>query len=383
MWEIPKPTGKKFKFFISGPPGCFKTRLALRLANNGNMQDPATAVVDTEFGTDHYIEQFAFMRERETDPTGILKSVKQLVKKPGNIKTLIIDSFSVYYDILTHMWVDRFILREKTSAGNKGEYYTLQPRDYVHINRDAGELVRTLLKCDLNIFCICQVKDEWGENMKVVGSIFDGWKRLPYYFDTVINIDETPKKDGFTARIKGKDRSNTFKIDEMLPWANDEEIATFMTERIGYRLADGPAANSFDPDAVVPTVVGTTDNTNATSTAPVKETPAVTTEPKTTTQPASDTTTVNSTEPNNGNKPPPADEKKTAPDTSEAEQDDSGPVDKPMLLDIVKQKKIAKINDPAVWAKLLAKYGVETAKDMTKMQATELIKDLIRGEIPT
>ena len=68
MWPIAEPKDKKFKFFFSGPPGSYKTRLALRLADNGNRKDPATGIIDTEFGTDHYAGEFAFRRLQENDP---------------------------------------------------------------------------------------------------------------------------------------------------------------------------------------------------------------------------------------------------------------------------------------------------------------------------
>ncbi len=122
MWDVAQPRNKKFKYFLSGPPGCYKTRLALRLGDNGNRENPATGVIDTEFGTDHYAGEFAYRLKQNNDPDTILKEVKKLVKNPGDIKTLIIDSFSVYYDALMEKWVDLFALREKNSAGNKGDY---------------------------------------------------------------------------------------------------------------------------------------------------------------------------------------------------------------------------------------------------------------------
>jgi hypothetical protein len=386
MWDVAQPRNKKFKLFLMGPPGCFKTRLALRLANNGNFDDPAAAVIDTEFGTDHYAGEFAFRVLQENDPQAIHDEVAKLIKKPGNIRTLIFDTFSVYYDALMEMWVDRFQLREKTSAGNKGEYYTFQPRDYVHINRDASKLVRSLLKCDLNIICVCQLKDQW-EAMKIVGSVFDGWKRLPYYFDTIIKVEENKKKNGWDARIEGKDRSHSFKAGEPLNWVSDEVVAKFMAEKMGQDLAGGKAAAGYD-DAAASTEKG---KAAAKTTVAEKEKsdpadPATKQDAKQDAQkkePQKEAAAVEATEPKKEEEPAAETNAETTADSEASEVIDNSPITKEKLIEIVHEKKKAKVNDPGIWVKMLEKYGVTTAKDMTMGQGDELIKDLIRGEIPT
>ena len=386
MWEIAQPRNKKFKLFIEGPPGCFKSRVALRLADNGDRAKPTNAVIDTEFGTDWYGGDFAFKRAQTNDPDEILKAVTDLVKKPEDIRTLTLDSFSVHYDALMDKWVDLFALREKTSAGNKGEYYTLQPRDYVHINRDASKLVRMMLKSDLNVICICQVKDQW-EGMKVIGSVFDGWKRLPYYFDTRIQITEK-KGGGWVAKVLGKDRSNSFKPGEIIPWENDEQIVKYITDKMGQSFSGGALAGNFDPETEVtqPVAAGVvvaaiSEAPAAAVTTPVNPpvTPSVVTpEPVAVAEPVTQVAAPET----------PAAQAAVVEPVVEAAptvipEIPSGPVKHETLVEIVRVKKEAKINDPVVWGKLVAKYNVATAKDMTEAQAQELIKDIIRGELPT
>ena len=204
--------------------------------------------MDTEFGTKHYGGEFAFRRLESNDPDEIMEKVKDLVRKPENIVTLGFDSFSVYYDALIEKYADLFLKREISSAGNKGEYYTLQPRDYVHINREAGKLIRLLMKSDLNIILTCQLKDKW-EGMKVIGSVFDGWKRLPYYFDTVIQMasdPQDPKK--WVAQVKGKDRSNSLPTNSQMAWENDEKVVKFLEKKFGQRLATDRKAVGYDGD---------------------------------------------------------------------------------------------------------------------------------------
>ncbi len=360
MWEVACGSrNKKFKLFLSGPPGGLKTRVALMLSDNKNREEPAVGVIDTEFGTDHYRDQFAFRLKQENDPKVIYSEVRKLVKNPGNIRTLIFDTFSVYYDALMELWVDRFQKRELTSAGNKGEYYTLQPRDYVHINRSAGKLVRMLLKCDLNIICICQNKEEW-KDMKVVGSVFDGWKRLPYYFDTVIKIEKGEKPDTWKAFVNGKDRSYSFKPGQNIPWENDKQIYDYMVSKMGQDLSGGDKAVSYDPDSK--NITESTTIAESKTDGSKKDTShAQATEKK-----DKKTDSASATDKQL--------DQDQAIESTEVEEDTSGPVDRPKLMEIVKEKKTAKINDPVVWAKLLSNYEVSTAKDLTMNQANELFK---------
>jgi len=363
-WPVAQKRNKRFKLFLNGPPGCFKTRVALRLADSGSFDDPAAAVVDTEMGTDWYAGEFAFRVPPHgtlDDASKIAEDVFSLIKSPGNIKTLIFDTFSVYYDMLIEQWMELFLKREVTSPGHKTDYYVMQPRDYAHINRDAGKLVRALLKCDLNIICICQVKDKWevsSGSMKVIGSVFDGWKRLPYYFDTIISIEETRKnaKNPWKALVSAKDRSNSFKIGEEIPWVNDTDIAEFITRRMGDFTFSNQAV-SYDPEK---RGSASEQNVKKEETQPDKK---------------ADNEIVKTEFPEE-----PTEHTETESDNAELKK--SGPVSKETLVEIVKEKKKAKIVDPAVWKKLLEKYEVESAKDMTEDQAQELIKDMIRNEIP-
>jgi len=401
-WEIAQQRNKKFKLFIQGPPGGFKTRTALRLANNKDFNEPAAAVIDTEFGTDHFADQFAMRRIQTNDTVEIYEKVKKLVKNPGKIRTLIFDSFSVYYDALMELWVDRFKLRELNSAGNKGEYYTFQPKDYVHVNRDAAKLVRMMLKCDLNIVCICQLKDKW-EGMKVVGSIFDGWKRLPYYFDTIIGIEEVSKKTGneWVAKVQQKDRSHSFKVGEVIPWANDQEAFDYMVKKMGQDLSGGALAASYDPDAPVAESVALAPETKS-ETKPVEvkaevkaETPKETVAPVT----APAVTPTAPAETKTAPAPTVTSEVVMSPETTAIVNaavaanetvlvdapDVSGPATHETLQEVVRTKKEYKVNDKDKWNEFVAAYKDAagkphtSARDMTEAQAKELIKDIIRA----
>ena len=251
LWERSLYKEKKIKIFMYGPPGTFKTRTALRLGA-GNGSDPALAVIDTEFGTDQYAGEFNFLSSQHINPDDIFQAIKELSQNPKSIKTLVLDTFSVYHEALTHKFIDLYLKREIRSSGHKVEYFTLSPKDYLPINREASNFVRFLIKCDLNIIVTAQAKDKWGDNMSVVGATFDGWKRLPYYFDIVIEIIESKGK--FKA-IFHKDRTNHFDKSKEYEWTNDKEASEMIIKALGYKLADGPKANSFVPDEIIDTTI--------------------------------------------------------------------------------------------------------------------------------
>ncbi len=373
-WPIALDKDKRFRIFMSGPPGCFKTRVMLGLAN-GDINEPSLAVVDTEFGTDHYGNQFAFRRLKENDPAIIKAELKDLVKTPGPIKTLGIDSFSVYYEALIDEWVDRFLKREITSAGNKGEYYTLQPRDYVHINRSASKVVRLLLESNLNLICTCQVKDKW-QDMKVIGSVFDGWKRLPYYFDTIIEISED-SQGGWKAFLKGKDRSGFLVPGQEIPWENDVKIVKYLIDKFGQDLTHGPGPKTAEP------VIETKTKAEPPAEKKKKGRPPKAKPAKAETETESAAKTETETESADKTESPFKD------DVDTSKQDRSGVVTRDRLMEIVKLKANASINDPKAWAVLVSKYNhvdtegnvtdtaLETAKDMTMDQAFEFMRDLV------
>jgi len=324
-WEKSEHKEKKIKIFLYGPPGTFKTRTGLRLGSNGS-KDPALAVIDTEFGTDRYSGDFNFLYVQSIDADEIFESVRELVKNPKEVKTLMIDTFSVYHEALTNKFTDLYLKREIRSSGHKGEYYTLAPKDYQPINREASNFVRFLLKCDLNIIATAQVKDQWNEKMVVSGTTHDGWKRLPYYFDLVIELVE---KKGKIKAIIHKDRTNHFEKGKEYSWESDKEAAELISKALGYKLSEGPSATAYKEEEV--------------------KTKTETSEPKAIT-------------------------KKQKPVTEKKPETPKPPVT--TIQDIVKLKKELKIRDRKVWDNLLKPYKVKTAKDMTEEQLAKFAGEL-------
>ena len=243
-FEVAQPRQKRHKLMLWGPPGCFKTRTMLRIGGGLATGDPVLSVIDTEYGTDWYANEFNFKRRQTVDTDEVMALVKATAANPGRTKTIGLDTFTIYYEALVDKYAELFLKREATSKGNKGEYYVIQPRDYQAINREAYRLVRNLLKCDLNVVCVFQIKDEWKE-MKATGDkIFDGPKRMAYYFDTLIEIDEHRTK-GFVGKVR-KDRSHILITGQLIDWTSEEAVFSVLK---AFDLTGGPQANGWNEGA--------------------------------------------------------------------------------------------------------------------------------------
>ena len=167
------------KIALTGEPGTLKTRTALAF--------PSPLVVDTEMGTDHYIKEFDFQRVTTTHPKVVSELIRQVAKEPGDVKTFVIDSWSVYCEAVQSWFVDRFMEKETGGKGHKGDYYQLQPRDYQPINREMMKQVKALLKLNMHLILVMQEKDEY-TGMEKTGTTYDGYKRSAHYCDVDIRI---------------------------------------------------------------------------------------------------------------------------------------------------------------------------------------------------
>ena len=351
-WEIATPKKKKYKLFFWGPEGCYKTRTALRLGNVPDSDKPAMAVIDTEFGTDHYGGEFRFRRKQTVDPDEVFQSVKDLIKSPNGIKTLVIDSFSVYYQSLVSKYADLFLKREVTSSGNKKDYYVIQPRDYQAINREAYNFVRMLLACDFNVIATCHAKDKWGEGMKVEGKIPDGPKKMAHYFDTVVEIEDA-KGGGFQGVVKRKDRTHSLQVQKVIPWNSDKDAADYISNAFGHDLSI---------DAVVkPGQVINVKTTGTKKDKTEKEIPEKQVIEKETNDPV-----INESQPIEN------ESTEIKPSESESVVDQY----KSLLSQVVALKKELRIVDKKDWMNLIMPFNVNSAKEMDNSQLQQFIKNL-------
>jgi hypothetical protein len=368
-FELATPSTKKYKLFFWGPEGSFKTRTALRLGNVPDGKQPSLAIIDTESGSEHYSGEFNFLRIVTVNPDKVYNAVKNLVRNPGNVKTLVIDSFTIYYQSLISKYVDLFMLREITSKGNKGEYYVLQPRDYQAINREAYNLVRMLIASDLNIIVTAHAKDKWGENMQIEGLTPDAPKKMSHFFDTVIEI-ETGVDGKFHGYVRSKDRTNKIAVNESIPWHSDIAAVEYIQKAFGHLLSETPESEAVNIDIPIGPDFGV-EKVIASDIIPEDPEEILTKAEPTKPKPVKAEAT----------KAKPKEEVKAKPETKKADlakaaTKGSEEERTKYMQKIAKLKAKAKIVDRDQWLKVLEPYKVETANHMSPDQMEDLIGKL-------
>lgn len=196
LFEKAPSKGRRLKMYIYGDTGTGKTVTSLHFPN--------PAIIDTEKGSEHYGQHFKFFRLETSNPAKIHAALDELLKNPGEFKTLIIDSFSNVWDTIQDIQLSRM----KVKSGNPN--YAIQPLDYKAMNAEVKSIVSKLLALDLNIIVTARSKvlysTDKSEFMQVIGTQPDGPKNLPYMFDTVL---ELTKDDEKRMAIAHKDRTNS------------------------------------------------------------------------------------------------------------------------------------------------------------------------------
>jgi len=223
---------RRLKAYIYGESGSGKTVTALYFPN--------PVVIDLERGTDHYAEPFNYGFDvlQTTDPLKVREAVDQLVKDPGDYKTLVIDPMTVFYDqVLSY-----HLKRKKMRTGNPNE--TLAPLDYKPIQAEMDDFINKLICLDMNIILTAhsavQYSNEPGEFMKPIGTKPDGYKKLPFMMDVLIELEIQGDKRFAIVR---KDRTNKlpkrfeFTYQEMAKYIGIAElerdpVAIFATQQL-------------------------------------------------------------------------------------------------------------------------------------------------------
>ena len=194
-----KATLRRLKLFLWGGTGDGKTTLALKFFK--------PVVIDLEGGTEHYGGVFNFDVLKATTADEVMRAVDWLLTHPHGYCTLIIDPITIYWDAPQAKWREIFLRRNRGGKGHHGEYYSLQPKDWVAIKNEFKELLRKLIQLDMNVIVTARQKAQYADTgfMRVIGETFDGEKSLPYLFDTILRLY---REDGRFMAENIKDRTN-------------------------------------------------------------------------------------------------------------------------------------------------------------------------------
>ncbi len=197
----PKPKDMRLKLMMYSLAGIGKTTAAIQM--------PKPYIIDSEVGTVHYeelITKAGGVVFPTTDLSEVIREVKALMVEKHDFRTLVIDSITPPYEAK---------IMEGADDPNIGDSYG---KHIAYADRHMAHLFRLLTNLDMNVIVTAHSRDKWegGEN---VGQKPDGWKKLDYIFDLVLELQRRGKERH--AMIK-KTRLEGFPDQESFLWSFDE-----------------------------------------------------------------------------------------------------------------------------------------------------------------
>lgn len=201
----PEAIEKRLKALFYGSAGVGKTTAAINF--------PRPYLIDTEKGAEN--DQYTKILKKSggvvfqtSDFDELMKEVKSLLTEKHEYKTLIIDPLTTLYNDL----LDKSAIKNGTEFG----------RHYADANKQIKHLLNLLLRLDMNVIITSHAKNEYGQNLSVLGQTFDCYKKLDYLFDLVFEIQKRGKE---RVGLVKKSRIEAFPDMETFPFSY-EEIAT-------------------------------------------------------------------------------------------------------------------------------------------------------------
>lgn len=198
----PEKIEKRLKALFYGNAGAGKSTAAASF--------PAPYFIDTERGieNDQYVKLLVDnggVVFQTTDFDELVNEVKALLSEKHEFKTLVIDPFTTLYNDL----LDKAALQVGTQFG---AHYGLA-------NKKVKHLINLLLRLDLNVIITCHSKNEYGQNLAVTGTTYDGYKKLEFLFDLCIEVQKRGKD---RVGIIKKSRIESLPDGETFPFSYDE-----------------------------------------------------------------------------------------------------------------------------------------------------------------
>ena len=170
--KTPEAHARRLKLFMYGEAGVGKT--------TASCQMPTPYIIDSERGSDNYSDLITNVGGavfQTTDIDEVIDEVRALSVEPHDFRTLVIDPITpLYFDLVEKC--------EEKVGSDWG-------RHYGEANKTMKRLVNLLMRLDMNVVVTAHAKPVYGDEMKRVGITFDGWKRLDYIFDLVLELRRT------------------------------------------------------------------------------------------------------------------------------------------------------------------------------------------------
>lgn len=198
----PKTIEKRLKALFYGGAGAGKSTAAASF--------PRPYFIDTERGIEN--DQYVRLLKdnggavfQTTDFDEVVSEVTALLSEKHEYKTLVIDPFTTLYNDLLEK-------SEKLVGSDFG-------RHYAHSNKKVKHLLGLLLRLDMNVIITCHSKNEYGQNLSITGTTYDGYKKLEFLFDLCIEVQKRGKD---RVGIVKKSRIESIPDGESFPFSYDE-----------------------------------------------------------------------------------------------------------------------------------------------------------------
>lgn len=213
----PEDRKQRLKLLLSGPAGVGKTTAAIQM--------PRPYLIDTEAGSVHYgdtIEKSGGAVFESSDIDDVIAEVRTLYTEKHDFLTLVIDPITTLFNNA----VDE---AEKRVGNEFG-------RHYGEANKKFKRLSSLLTGIDMNVIVTAHEKNEYGEDMKVIGKTFDGYKKLDYDFDLWLQLSRERGQKERRAMVF-KTRLAEFEDQSVFPWSYSEIVKRYGKDRLEKGMA--------------------------------------------------------------------------------------------------------------------------------------------------